>query len=117
MAPELFQKSKTESGIKFTRECDIYSFGMVVWELICCVTPWKDENIGLIPFFVSKGRRPEIPDACPIVLKWIVEKCWSQEASGRPVRSITIEKKKNSHLRITDFLKCLFFLFFRVCIL
>ena len=36
MAPEIFQ------NLAYTKKADVYSFAIVLWEIICRRTPYKD---------------------------------------------------------------------------
>ncbi len=87
MAPELFRR-----GSKSTAASDIYSYGMVLWELITHAIPFSDaEKPELISQWVLSGDREKIPDPCPAVLGKIIPRCWE----AKPEDRITLEEIQN----------------------
>jgi serine/threonine protein kinase len=83
MAPELVMD--TESA-KYTPECDVYSLGIVYWELIAREVPYMNlANPALIPIHVGfHGKRERIPLDTPEPLRKVTEDCWLQEPKARP---------------------------------
>ena len=76
MAPELL------SGSAYGMPADVYSFGVLLWELVTQKTPYGDFTTQFaIIKFVSDGNRLEIPES-PI--SGLTAKCWSQDATIRP---------------------------------
>ena len=80
MAPEVLNKEK------YDEKCDIYSFGVVVWELLTMETPFKDIKTveELKERVVKKQERPAIPEYSPRTLTKLIEKCWHQDPTERP---------------------------------
>lgn len=81
MAPELF-KRKAE----YTLKADVYSYGIVVWELSSRKIPFEDArgNETLIMQWVSSGERDEIPKETPAKLAKVIQDSWAQEPEKRP---------------------------------
>jgi serine/threonine protein kinase len=71
-APEYFDsnKEKTEKG-------DLFSFGVILWELVTKQLPWvgiHDEEE--IKRLLVDGKRLGIPASCGMKLKGIIQECW-----------------------------------------
>jgi hypothetical protein len=56
---------------------DIYSYGIILWELITRELPFKDERFWAdIAIIVVKGGRPKIPDYCPVLFQRLITSSW-----------------------------------------
>ena len=55
---------------------DIYSFGVILWELATRETPWKNTPPDQVCYDVSNGSRLKIPVNCNDQFKNIMGKCW-----------------------------------------
>jgi len=83
MAPELI-----DPCIK-TPACDVYSFGITLWEIVTRELPFADKyhSNAQIAYSVLQGERPKIPDYIPNNLKDlgnIIKECVSADPSKRP---------------------------------
>lgn len=80
MAPEVLLNNK------FTTESDVYSFGILMWEIVTLgSTPYiKLETEEVIKEVARDGKRPDKPEYCHLQLFEIMSKCWSQRPEGRP---------------------------------
>lgn len=79
MAPEVLQ------GKPYNRRCDVYSFGICLWEIYCCDMPYPDLSFADVSSaVVRQNLRPEIPRCCPSSLANIMRKCWDANAEKRP---------------------------------
>ena len=65
---------------------DVYSFGVIAWELVTMETPWNSKTLSLedIKESVINGQRLKIPDTCPKQLKEVIEMCWQHGNRGNP---------------------------------
>ncbi len=78
---------------KFTTAADVYSYGIILWELIARKTPFEDQpNDQIIINAVIAGEREEIPLNCPFVWKEIIESCWQQAPESRPTSEIVLAR-------------------------
>ncbi|XP_016494688.2 RAF-like serine/threonine-protein kinase 20 [Nicotiana tabacum] len=80
MAPELLS-GKT----KVTEKIDVYSFGIVMWELLTGDEPYADMHCAsIIGGIVNNTLRPQIPTWCDPEWKALMESCWAPEPAERP---------------------------------
>ncbi len=78
-APELFKRRAMH-----TKETDIYSFGMVLWELASSKLPFSDAQDEVTAMgWIRDGEKEKTPEDCPNVWKEIIQGCWG-EPSQRP---------------------------------
>src|SRR4051794_35853087 len=73
LAPELLKNKP------YTTASDIYSFGMIMWELITGKAPFADRAYDeeLAAEICKLGLRPEIPTDIPESYTKLLEQCWS----------------------------------------
>ncbi|KAL3626308.1 hypothetical protein CASFOL_029857 [Castilleja foliolosa] len=79
MAPEVLD------GKPYNRKCDVYSFGICLWEIYCCDLPYPDLSFADVSSAVVRHNlRPEIPRCCPSSISNIMKKCWDSNPDKRP---------------------------------
>ncbi|XP_065016478.1 serine/threonine-protein kinase STY13-like [Musa acuminata AAA Group] len=79
MAPEMIQHRP------YDQKVDVYSFGIVLWELITGMLPFQNMSAVQAAFaVVNKGVRPTIPHDCPLALGEIMTRCWDANPDVRP---------------------------------
>ena len=61
IAPEVL-KSNEAGGYSF--KADVFSFGMVIYELLTLKLPFEDEMPFLVATQIMRGQKPPIPDQC-----------------------------------------------------
>ncbi|CAB4054660.1 unnamed protein product [Lepeophtheirus salmonis] len=92
MAPEILVKRKR---IYMYPSADIYSFGILLWQLFERKEPYKDLSIGEVYEFKAKNHHPELSSLFTSALKEILLLCWYLDPFSRPsIREIL--KKMNS---------------------
>ncbi|RWS26942.1 hypothetical protein B4U80_07497 [Leptotrombidium deliense] len=83
MAPELFKNSKP------TTKCDIYSFGIIMWQLVCRTIPYSNiESPEIIIYkVVAENLRPTFSNEAMLNFNKYCELaqcCWNKSPSERP---------------------------------
>jgi serine/threonine protein kinase len=91
MAPEVFRGDQD-----YGPAVDVYSFGMVLWELATRKTPWKDDIedseietslFNGINRALQTGKRPAVPDdvlAQHDAFVVVMKRCWAGDPINRP---------------------------------
>lgn len=79
MAPEVLRNELSNE------KCDVYSFGVILWELATLRVPWNEMNsmqvVGAVGF---QHRHLDVPEwVDPLVTELILE-CWNPDAQSRP---------------------------------
>ncbi|XP_073922809.1 ankyrin repeat and protein kinase domain-containing protein 1 isoform X3 [Castor canadensis] len=93
--PEMFLDSNKAPGPKY----DVYSFGIVIWELLTQKKPYAGLDMMAIIIRVAAGLRPTLQ---PVSEEWpgetqqmvdLMRRCWDQDPKKRPcfLADITIE--------------------------
>ncbi|CAH9141841.1 unnamed protein product [Cuscuta epithymum] len=85
MAPEMIK------GKPYTHKIDVYSFGIVLWELTTSLVPFQGMTPVQAAFAVSqKNERPSLPETCQPALVHLIERCWVLNPSKRPTFSYIV---------------------------
>ncbi|KAI6232983.1 Mitogen-activated protein kinase kinase kinase [Aphelenchoides fujianensis] len=79
-APEVFR------GKKYDQKCDVFSIGILLWEMISRRQPFNDwdTNAYSILWQVSEGKRPNLIDNCPPIIMDLIKRCWAAKPRERP---------------------------------
>ncbi|CAM4777659.1 unnamed protein product [Rotaria magnacalcarata] len=77
---------------KHTEKSDIYSLGVVYWELATNEIPYSGHQNTVIREFVISGNRLKILDAAPSRFSALINECWAHNANDRPTCSHVIEE-------------------------
>ncbi|KAE9602406.1 hypothetical protein Lal_00049958 [Lupinus albus] len=92
MAPELLSGKSTMVSEKI----DVYSFGIVMWEVLTGDEPYADMHCAsIIGGIVNNSLRPQTPTWCDPEWKSLMESCWASDPTERPSFS-EISKKLRS---------------------
>ncbi|XP_008792275.1 dual specificity protein kinase splB-like [Phoenix dactylifera] len=79
MAPEMIKHKA------YGRKVDVYSFGLLLWEMVTGTVPYEDMTPIQAAFaVVNKNLRPVIPSDCSAPLQALIEQCWALHPEKRP---------------------------------
>lgn len=78
MAPELFTAKPN------TASTDIYSLGVILWEIASRKQPYSDVMPAVIVGMALAGTRPSVEAAWPLVLRTLMQACWDANPQKRP---------------------------------
>ena len=80
MAPELMK------DCLLSPTYDIFSYGVVLWELFTTLVPYKGDQRHAIVWKVCKhNQHPPIPADCPEPIAELMRQCWQVDRTKRPV--------------------------------
>ncbi|XP_054032119.1 ankyrin repeat and protein kinase domain-containing protein 1 [Dryobates pubescens] len=84
--PEMFLQNSKPPGTKY----DVYSFGIVIWEVLMQKKPYAGANMMAIIVKVAAGKRPclepiseDWPGECQQMVD-LMKRCWDQDPKQRP---------------------------------
>ena len=79
LAPEVLSRKP------YTKESDIYSFGMIMWEHTTGKKPFHDRSHNhLLISDILNGERPQITDDTPEFYADLMKRCWDHNPENRP---------------------------------
>ncbi|XP_057970135.1 uncharacterized protein LOC131159329 isoform X2 [Malania oleifera] len=81
MAPELLNGSSS----KVSEKVDVFSFGIVLWEILTGEEPYANMHYGaIIGGIVNNTLRPPVPGFCDPEWRLLMEQCWAPDPVARP---------------------------------
>ena len=112
-APEIIQELENtihlpideRKTLPFTREADVYSFGMVCYEIVSGKIPFQEQQKLPIDIVLS-GNRPELPMDINKKFKSLIWKCWDGNPKARPT-FVTIVSELMDLIAETKDLECI----------
>ncbi|OMO84306.1 hypothetical protein COLO4_22120 [Corchorus olitorius] len=101
MAPELYSRDPLPVGAKkhYDHTVDVYSFSLVLWELLTNKAPFKGTHNVSAAYAASKNVRPSVEEL-PEEVASLLQSCWAADPKTRP-------EFKEVTAALTDFLEAL----------
>lgn len=62
----------------------VYSFGIMLWELLTRQVPYQGEHPIRLLSKILEGFRPTVPADCPPPYRQLMEQCWQENPEARP---------------------------------
>ena len=78
-APEIIKEER------FHLKSDVWSFGMLVWEVVTGEEPYKDLSISQASDRITAGTLMPKPSSCPDTFFTVMRFCWRQDPRDRPI--------------------------------
>merc|ERR1712038_1324736 len=79
MAPEVIRNEPCNEKV------DIWSFGVLLWELLTCEIPYQNVDSSAIIWGVGSNKlNLPIPSTCPEGYKLLIKQCWATKPRNRP---------------------------------
>ncbi|XP_067124061.1 mitogen-activated protein kinase kinase kinase 11-like isoform X2 [Centruroides vittatus] len=79
MAPEVIKTST------FSKGSDVWSYGVVLWELLTGETPYKGIDALAVAYGVAVNKLTlPIPSTCPTAFSRLMKACWDPDPHNRP---------------------------------
>ncbi|RHZ85075.1 hypothetical protein Glove_71g38 [Diversispora epigaea] len=105
IAPEVL------SGKKYTKAADVYSFGIIVYEIVTGLAPYYDiPHDRDLARQICIGLRPKIPFHIPKLIAQVIMRCWDARVTHRPtfeelnkeLQKYYKDHKENNHEEINE---------------
>jgi serine/threonine protein kinase len=85
MGTMFWQAPEVMESKLYTEASDVYSYGMVMWEVFTRKVPFPDMNPHQAALaVVAEDKRPTIPSFVPPGFHKLIEDCWHRSANRRP---------------------------------
>eukprot|EP01094_Clydonella_sp_ATCC50884_P016900 TRINITY_DN2859_c0_g1_i4.p1 TRINITY_DN2859_c0_g1~~TRINITY_DN2859_c0_g1_i4.p1 ORF type:complete len:477 (+),score=136.79 TRINITY_DN2859_c0_g1_i4:77-1507(+) len=94
-APEVLQRNR------YTQKADVYSFGLVLWQIFTRKEPYYGLPIyEMMNKIINEGHRPDISLVEQEELAQLIEECWAQDPDARPDMPEVLERLLDVRRRV-----------------
>jgi len=81
-------------GEAYTFSSDIYSYGMILYEILTHKVPYEDYSQIDVIRLIDTNERPELPAGTHPEFAVLVKDCWADSASARPSFQVILIRLK-----------------------
>ncbi|CAG8506636.1 1808_t:CDS:2 [Paraglomus occultum] len=76
-----------DNNLPYSMEADVYSFGMLMWEISSHEAPFAGKHINVVMDLLKSDSspRPALVPSAPKKYNSILQKCWRQDPTARPI--------------------------------
>lgn len=88
----------------YNQSCDVYSFGILFWQMYSCKTPFELYGMKSLKNRVWSGenKRPFVQEDWPVPIKSLLRRSWSIEIKERPTFNQIYKILRNECVRVRD---------------
>lgn len=102
MAPEVLR------GEHFDEKADVYSFSIILWEILYRKEPWADKKpLQILSLVGLMGQRLDLTQydpQCPPAFVSLIRECWNHQPQARPDFAQIVHRLQNMQLGSTGHL-------------
>jgi serine/threonine protein kinase len=90
MAPEVI------TNAAYSEKADVFSYGVVIWEVITRQAPWQGMQPMQIAYnVVHQSMRPPVPPGISPPVQYLMQQCWHQDPNQRPSFTEILQQLKS----------------------
>ncbi|GBC08662.1 hypothetical protein RclHR1_00830013 [Rhizophagus clarus] len=103
--PYVDPKSFNKENYKLNKKSDVYSVGVLLWQISSGYKPFHKVNYGInLLLSILNGKREEIIDGTPVEYSKLYTECWKYEPNERPnIREVVSTLKSTISSKIVIF--------------
>ncbi|XP_072925849.1 mixed lineage kinase domain-like protein isoform X2 [Hemitrygon akajei] len=103
LLPYISPQQMSDINYKYDKPCEVYSFGIVLWEIASRKAPFKGCSNEEIHKKICEERvREPLPSDCPKDLCELIDECRAFDPFERPKAGAIVDRLKNILKRITE---------------
>jgi len=76
--------SEVIQGETYSEKADVFSFGIIMWEVLTGKQPYAGRNFMGVSLNVLEGHWPAIPNDCMVPFRKLMKRCWHRDQKKRP---------------------------------